>query len=313
MSRDRMIYFNVSGSIFIQRRIVLVFFTCIFYFLPYTEAQVICDPVFNDNCESQVIETSSPGSIGQKVCVQDKFPPDEICLDMQTIDSEATIPTESGLPNLKEFQISGKQLKAYDWAFEGENGNKFKMGIREVARKVGVNSGLLAENLLAEARRSNYLSRKKVNSFAVGADDFYESHDALKSNVPQASTIKYTLIGENINEMGRAVKTVEFHSGRDAMMAHASFLKYYENRFEGWAREKGKDFKKLSKEIRFSLLRMAFNAGLGKAKSWLEKTWEEGDVVLLKRKLKEGEKKKWYRRAATIHAIRAIYLSETRF
>jgi hypothetical protein len=203
---------------------------------------------------------------------------------------------------------SAEQVTAYDWAFQGEKGERFKKLVEWAAIKVDINPGLLAVNLIAETRRSTYLKKGKVSTFLIGTDDFYDKRHDISRKIFAYSNIRWDKKQKpviDINERGRRVKSIFFDSGRDALLASTVYLKHGEVLLRQVATEAGKDFNKLPLETRFALIRLAFNAGHGRARKNLQQALNGKDILIRKRKTKAGPQRK-----ATIHAARAIHLSE---
>lgn len=251
----------------------------------------------------------------------------------------ATIPTTSWSlgwyppflgddPGRPDLEISGTALTSYDWAFTKTRGKRFKALVEKVAAAVRLNPGLLGENLISEAvpaGRGVYLKKGKVFSAAVGADVFYEtffirsgaSKGSLKKSastkVPAVKKIKFASgwdpknppIFEN--EKGNNVESAWFASGKDATLGHAALLKFFEERLREEAVAARKDFDALPAEVRFFLARLRFNPGRENWKDVLAEALDGKDVLA-----KTGrDRPKWpsIRRAATVHAARALHLS----
>jgi WXG100 family type VII secretion target len=211
-------------------------------------------------------------------------------------------------PNLG---VSDKQITSYDWAFRGKRGEEFKQTIEWAAKEVGINPGLLAANVIAETSRDDYLVKGKVDSFLIGTDDFYDKRNDISNKVPAYSKIGWDKTQTPVidtNENGRQVKTIYFNSGKDALLASAVYLKHDEEVLRQEAAKNGKDFDKLPVETRFALTRLAFNAGLGRAKKNLLEALDGQDILVHTSKKKEGPQRK-----ATIHTAQAMHLSETIF
>jgi hypothetical protein len=205
--------------------------------------------------------------------------------------------------------VSRRDLVAYDWAFKGKTGSEFKKAIESVAKEVDINPGLLAANLLAETRRGSYLQSGQVSSFEVGTDDFFEKRHDLSRKVPAYSKIGWdrsqTPITD-VNEAGRAVKSIFFDSGRDAMLASAVYLKHGEVVLREAAARAGKNFDGLPIEARLMLIRLAFNAGHGRALRNLSDVLSGNEILITK----PG---KGPQRKATVRAAQAVHLSELIF
>jgi hypothetical protein len=229
---------------------------------------------------------------------------------VQVREGLAQPPTASSVGAGPNLGVSARQLNEYDWAFVGPNGEKFKQLVTWAAAKVDINPGLLAENLIAETRRSDYLTSGKVSSFLVGTDDFFEKRRDLARKIPAYTEIKWDPRSRttNINERGRRVTTIQFNSGRDAALASAVYLKHGEVMLQLAAKEANKDFASLPVEVRFALIRLAFNAGHARARKNLQDALEGKEILIRKPKKSAGPQ-----RNATIHAARAAHLSEKVF
>lgn len=210
-----------------------------------------------------------------------------------------------------KFGVSVKQIKAYNWAFGKAAGERFKNLITWAASKVNINPGLLAVNLIAETRRSDYLSSHFVSSFVIGTDDYYEKLQDIARKVPAAAEVNWDkrrgpII--DINERGRRVKSIRFNSGQDGLLASAVYLKHGEEVLREEAANLGKNFDDLPVETRFVLIRLAFNAGHGRARKNLQQALNGQDILI-----RTPQKKAGPQRRATIHTARAIYLSQEFF
>ena len=209
-----------------------------------------------------------------------------------------------------DLGVSAKLAAAYDRAFQGKFGERFKTLVETAARAVDLNPGLVADTLLAETRRDRYFATDQVGSFEIGADDFYAKRADMKRKVPAYTKVRWDpqRIVTNVNEAGRAVKSVFFRSGADAVLASAVYLKHGEFVLREAAAAAGGDFDALPVATRFALVRLAFNAGHGRARKNLSEALAGRDVLVRKPPQKSGPQ-----RHATIHAARAMRLSETVF
>jgi hypothetical protein len=110
--------------------------------------------------------------------------------------------------------------------------------------------------------------------------------------------------------------TVQFNSGRDALLASAVYLKHGDVVLRDAAKAVGSDFDKLPVEVRFTLIRRAFNAGHGRAREELAKTLGGTDILVRDPKIEctaSNRTRTIGRRCATIRAAQAIHLSEKLF
>jgi hypothetical protein len=90
------------------------------------------------------------------------------------------------------------------------------------------------------------------------------------------------------------------------------YFKHGEEILRQTARAAGKDWDTLPVDVRFMLSRLAFNAGLGRAKSELVETLK--GVDRLARNPKEACKGRTHaRRCATLHGAQGVHLSEKVF
>lgn len=213
----------------------------------------------------------------------------------------------------KNLGLTAKQVRSYDVAFLGQRGREFTDLVAWAAREVDLNPGLVADNLIAEAKRDVYLATSPVSSYAVGVDDFYERRAAVKAAVPAYSKIKWDPASkrEHYNDnrdRPRLVTTIDFASGKDAALASAVTLKYIELDLIRTAGSAGRSFVSLPIETRFALIRLAFNAGIGRARTELRAVLKGGDVLVRTPRKVAGPQ-----RNATIHAGRALHLSRAIF
>jgi hypothetical protein len=190
-------------------------------------------------------------------------------------------PIEPPIPG-RALGVSVNELIDYDSVFLGTPGTRFKNLVAWAAKEVDINPGLLAVNLLAEHRRGTYLTPGKVDSFTIGTDDFFEKRNALAKAVPAYSKVKWDrrATSTDINEQNRGVVTIQFDSGRDGLLASAVYLKHGEIVLREAARKAGSDFDRLPIEVRFMLVRRAFNAGHGRAREELTATLAGRDVLV---------------------------------
>jgi len=226
-------------------------------------------------------------------------------------------PKEPAIPG-RALGVSLDELTEYDSAFGGGAGARFKSLVAWAAKEVDINPGLLAANLLAEHRRGTYLMAGKVDSFIVGTDDFFERRHALAKAVPVYARVKWDRrsMSTDVNELDRRVVTIQFDTGRDAALASAVYLKYGETRLRAAGGEAGRDFDQLAPEIRFTLIRRAFNAGLGRARQELAEVLTGKDVLVRNPRVRctaSNRTRTVGRRCATIRAAQALHLSKRIF
>jgi hypothetical protein len=213
-----------------------------------------------------------------------------------------------------DLGLTAEQVTAYNEKFSGTIGERFKKVVEWAATEAKINPGLLAANLLAEERRGVHMRRGSVDSFLIGTDDFYDKRHQLRKLVPAYKKVKWDpkSLSTDVNEAGRTVNTVTFASGKHGVLATAVYLKHCEEVLRETAKAAGKDWDTLSVDVRFMLSRLAFNAGLGRAKSELAKTLKGADP--LGRNAKEPCKgRKHARRCATLHGAQGVHLSEKVF
>src|SRR6266545_443231 len=211
-----------------------------------------------------------------------------------------------------DLGVTAKQIGAYDWAFKKAGGTRFKQLVEWAAKEVDMNPGLVAENLLAEARRSTYFAKGVVSTYQVGADDFYEKRHDIAAKVAAYKKIHWDEASkrshDNDAKKPRRIVTVDFNSGRDALLGSAVSLKHGEVVMRAATAAAGKDFDALPVDVRFALIRLAFNAGHGRARKNLADVLN-GREVLIRKSVKDAGPQ----RRATIHAARAMHLSSSVF
>jgi hypothetical protein len=211
----------------------------------------------------------------------------------------------------KYFSVSAKVITSYDWAFQRSWSDRFKELVEWAAAQVNLNPGLVAANFIAETKATDYMGGT-ISSFVVGTDDFYDKRADLEKKVAaykQISWKKDSAYLTGVNERGRTVNTVYFKTGKDAALASAVCLKHGEEVLREEAARLGKKFDDIPLERCFAFLRLAFNAGNGRAKKNLNEYFSKNqDVLILKPQQKAGPQ-----RMATIRTAQAIYLSETFF
>ena len=105
------------------------------------------------------------------------------------------------------------------------------------------------------------------------------------------------------------VDTVYFKTGKDAALASGVYLKHGEEVLHQAANAVGKDFDSIPLQTRLCLLRLAFNAGQGRAKkNLLEYLQKAIPVLILRPVAKAGPQRK-----ATWRTAQAIHLAEVFF
>jgi hypothetical protein len=210
----------------------------------------------------------------------------------------------------KHFGVSAKLISEYDWVFNRKWGDKFKQLVKWAAAEVNLNPGLVAVNLIAETSATDYLGGE-ISSFTIGVDDFYDKRKDVQQKVPAYSKISWHRPAglTDVNERGRTVNSVILKSGKDAALASAVYLKHGEEVLRQEASALKKNFDDIPLETRFALVRLGFNAGLGRAKKNLKAFLLNDEAVLILK----PQKKAGPQRKATIRAAMAIYLSEVAF
>ena len=208
---------------------------------------------------------------------------------------------------------SGSLAAAGHRLFWGPAGRRFTDLVVAAARDVDLDPGLLASTLLAEAGRESFLTADRVSSYEVGTDDFYERRAALAAAVPAYRKVgwdRQQTPREHLNDAQRnrrLVKTIDFDSGPDALLACAVYLKYGEVVLRKFAADRHGDFDALPVEVRFALTRMAFAAGPGGARSRLDSALDGKDVLV-----RNDAPLRIYQtdRNATVRSAQALHLDE---
>jgi hypothetical protein len=217
-----------------------------------------------------------------------------------------------------DLGVSARQVTQFVRSFRGRTGEGFKQRVAATAAKVGVNPGFLAANLLAETDRGAFMGGT-VDSFSIGTDDYYNRRADIQRKVPAARGVRTERgsLETATNENNREVNTITFASGQDALLAFAAYLKWNEITLREMAREMGGDFDALPVDVRWMLVRYAFNQGPNDVKSGPV----EGAGYHLRRLIKEGKNPMVTKsgrfgpqRAATVHgAAQAPHLSKEVF
>ncbi|MEO6218689.1 MAG: hypothetical protein ABIO86_21865 [Sphingomonas sp.] len=211
------------------------------------------------------------------------------------------------------LKVKGAHIASRLEAFRGSPGKKFKTMIETAAQKAQINPGLLAAAVIAETGGpSTYLTTSKVSSYHAGVDDFFAMRYILAKAVPAYADIKWDRKQKPVEHLNdaqknqRIVKTIQFDSGADALLATAVYLKYAEVRLREDAKKLGGDFDSLPVETRLALIRMSMGAGRAGAQTRLVLALKGKDV--LKR---DWTPPKIYQtnRNATIRAAEAMFLS----
>jgi hypothetical protein len=185
--------------------------------------------------------------------------------------------------------VSGAEAADHDKFFWGTTGKRLKQLVANAAAQTGLNPGLLAAIIMAETRNpETYLTSGPVNSYLIGTDDFYEARAAIAARVPAYSKVnwdKNQTPYEHYNDAKtnpRKVKSIDFDSGGDALLATGVYAKFYEVRMREIARSLKGDFDNLPIETRFALTRMAMAAGAAGATPFLKDALAGKDIFVRK-------------------------------
>ena len=235
-----------------------------------------------------------------------------------------------------ELVVSGKEAAEQHPYFRGKNGKRLKKLVEEVAREVDINPGLMAMTMIVESHGKPhiFLLRDKVESYHIGADDFYEASGAIAKKVPayakvgwdrnqtpvvhdndsKACTMKAAALaaGDTVafgkySKLCRQVKTIFLDSGRDAALAAAAYLKYYETVVREDVAKLNGEFDDLPIEIRLGLTRMAMHTGRGGVAPRIREA-VAGKDIFIRRSI--PVKIHQVQRNATVRVAQAMYLSD---
>jgi hypothetical protein len=161
------------------------------------------------------------------------------------------------------YGVKPQKITTHDRALSGPKGNAFIKLVDWAARKVGVNSNLLAASMLAETTIDNYLKKGSVGSLVVGTDHYYSKSKDIERRIPAAKEIGWNRKVKPekffVDQGKTKAELIYFKSGRDAALAHAAYLKHGELRLQEIAKKDGKDFSKLPTETQYALTRIAFD------------------------------------------------------
>jgi V8-like Glu-specific endopeptidase len=214
----------------------------------------------------------------------------------------------------RDLVVAGAEVASHDRFFWGKSGKRLRQLVADAAREVDLNPGLLGTIMMAETRSpGTYLSSAKVSSYHIGTDDFYEGRAAIKARVPAYAKVRWdkSQVPEShpndAKTNPRTVKTIQFDSGPDAVLATAVYVKFYEVRLREIARERGGDFDSLPLEARFALTRMAMAAGAKGAQPRLEQALA-GKDIMVRKPIKVVAYQT--QRNATVRTAQALHLSE---
>jgi hypothetical protein len=235
-------------------------------------------------------------------------PEDDFETGLDLVPDAAPAPPGSKHSARPDLDVTTAQISAYDGAFKKSVGLRFKELVEGAAKEVDLNPGLVAVNLIAEAPLERYMTKKRVSTYDVGADDFYIKRQDIEAKVSAFKKLRWDEMSKrshnNDAQKPREIVTVDFYSGRDALLGNAVYVKHGEVVLREAAHKAGKEFDALPVEVRFALVRLACNAGHGRALRNLAEALSGRDVLIRKRQKKAGPQ-----RRATIHAARAMHLS----
>jgi hypothetical protein len=214
-----------------------------------------------------------------------------------------------------DLVVSGEEVTDHHRTFfRGKFGKQFKKVVEDAAAAVDLNPGLLGTIMMAETRRPwSFLSRDKVSSYHIGADDFYEGRAAIQARVPAYTRVKWDRSqtpAEHLNDAQtnrRVVKTILFNSGPDAALATAVYAKFYEVRLREIAAQLKGDFDALPLPTRLALTRMAMGAGAGGATPFLRDALQGKDIFDRRNIPVRAYQTK---RNATVRTAQAMHLSD---
>jgi len=213
-----------------------------------------------------------------------------------------------------DLAVSGKEVADHHRFFWGKSGKRLKQLVENAAREVGLNPGLLGTIMMAETRRpQSYLSSRKVSSYHIGTDDFYEGRFAIKARVPAYAKVKWDkkqkpeVHFNDAKTKPRQVKTILFDSGSAAVLATAVYAKFYEVRLREIAASLNGNFDQLPLPTQFALTRMAMAAGAAGATPFL-KAALKGEDIFVRRAIPVRAYQT--QRNATVRTAQAIHLSD---
>ena len=214
------------------------------------------------------------------------------------------------------LDASRNGLFGFDSAFSGRNGADFAARVGDTARRVGLDPGLLATNLLAEIQdRAVWMSPAPLQSRVVGVDYWHEERTRIRRAVPVATAIRESIVRDAsgqprhfINERGNDTGPIyEFATGGDGMLALACAVAYR----DVWLRRSltAGAYDRLSSAVRFAATRLAFNAGLGRGLQMVKEAAAGRDPLIRRGPAGPSHAA----RAASLRAGQAIHLSCTVF
>ena len=93
------------------------------------------------------------------------------------------------------LDASRNGLFGFDSAFSGPDGAAFAARIGDAARRVGLDPGLLATNLLAEIQdRATWMSPAPLQSHQVGVNYWHEERTRIRGAVREATAIRESIV-----------------------------------------------------------------------------------------------------------------------
>jgi hypothetical protein len=207
-------------------------------------------------------------------------------------------------------------LFGFDSAFRGRTGAAFAAQVDKTARRVGLDPGLLATNLLAEIQDpATWMKAGPIQSHEVGVDYWDEERPRIRKAVPAAKTIKEKIVRDAsgqplhfINEAGNDTGPIhEFATGADGMLALSCSVAFRDARLRDSLRAGVYD--RLPLAVRFAAIRLALNAGLSPARRMVKDAAAGRDPLVRKGPVGPSHPV----RTASLRAGQAIHLSCTVF
>lgn len=214
--------------------------------------------------------------------------------------------------------VTPQSIQDKDKKFDGPGGKAIHRMIAEAARKVDINPGLLAASMFGETSSMLMYTFGPQDAYTLGIDDYKENEAMIHALVPASREI--VTVGDWLQPSDRRgrdgkpdprmIRNTTIPEDKLAL-AHASYLKFHEEKARAQFTRRGIDFDALPPEHRFAFTRLSMNPGHAGIASHVD-TFIAGRDVIVPTGSSDQNRNHLFR-SATIHAARAIHLSQKFF